>query len=290
MNMLRPDQAPPARQAPPPVAHESGDEIDLGQLLVTLWRGKLWIALLAALALAGGAFHYANTPPTFQADALIQLEDRGGRLALPEAMRDLVESSTNVATETQILSSRMVLGQAVAELNLDWEVQPVLAPVIGSMLSRYRLPLPDDGYFAPFARPGERLTLDLLQVPPQWVGSPLELTVTGGGYQIITPDGQIRSGVVGETLSLPDIGFALNISDLQAPPEREYVIRQISMLAATNRLRGRLSVSESGRQSGILQVTMTAPSRRDAARWLDAALAAYAPQSFKRVATELVYK
>ena len=42
----------------------------------------------------------------------------------------------------------MVLGQAVAELNLDWEVRPVLAPAIGPMLSRYSLSIPDDGLFA----------------------------------------------------------------------------------------------------------------------------------------------
>ena len=260
MNILRPDPPPNLRDSPPaPPQPARDDEIDIGHLFLVAWKGKRWIALFTVLALMVGAFIYANTPRTYQADALIQLEDRGGRLALPEAMRELVESSTTAETETQILSSRMVLGQAVAELNLDWVVQPTLAPLIGSMVSRYPIPLPDHDLLRRYARPGERLTLDLLQVPPEWLGDEIILTVTPEGYRITTPDERTHQGHLGETLGLSDIGFALNVQALEAPPGREFRLRQISMLEATTRLRNNMRGSESGRQSGILRVTMTAP-------------------------------
>ena len=114
------------------------DEIDLGQLVVTLWKGKVLIALTAALGIAVGAFVIANTSPTFQTDALLQLEENAGSLALPSSLSAMVDNDPRSVTEIEILRSRMVLGQAVADQNLDWRVTPKLAPVIGTMLSRYR--------------------------------------------------------------------------------------------------------------------------------------------------------
>ncbi|MGP3699931.1 Wzz/FepE/Etk N-terminal domain-containing protein, partial [Rhodobacter sp. NSM] len=59
---------------PVPAAEE--DEIDLGLLMAQLWAGRTWIAGFmtgtAFLALA----HLVNTPPTYQADALLQLEPK----------------------------------------------------------------------------------------------------------------------------------------------------------------------------------------------------------------------
>lgn len=58
------------------------------------------------------------TPPTYQADALIQLEAKKAGLALPAALSDLMDSNPVTVTEIEIIRSRMVVGQAVAELHL----------------------------------------------------------------------------------------------------------------------------------------------------------------------------
>ena len=54
----------------------NSDEIDLVQLFSSLWKGKWLIALTTTLGIAAGLFTIANTAPTFQADALLQLEER----------------------------------------------------------------------------------------------------------------------------------------------------------------------------------------------------------------------
>lgn len=171
MNMFRasvPGQQQGTAAPPPQPPADDDDGIDLGELVTTLWRGKWWIALFALLAVAAGAFDLARTAPTYQADALVQLEDRGGRLALPEGMRDMVETSASAQSEIEVMSSRMVLSQAVAELNLDWSVQPAQPPVLGPILERNWLPDPLEGllrhdsaapYLEPFVRPGERIVL-----------------------------------------------------------------------------------------------------------------------------------
>lgn len=262
------------------------DEIDLGRLVAVLWGGKLWIAAFTLLAAALGVFYIAITPPTYQADALLQLEDRSGRMALPAAMRELVENDPRTMTEIEIVRSRMVLGQVVADLNLDWEVQPMLAPLIGRALARYRLPVPEAGLLVRYARPGESLELEFLEVPPGWLDRELALVVTDAGYRLTDPDGNTLHGVVGETLRDPESGFALRVGALDAPAGRGYIISQRSEISAISRLRNGLSVSERGRQSGILEARFQGPRRAENTRILNAITQAYVRQNVARSAAE----
>jgi len=75
------------------------DEIDLAQLVASLWAGKLWIAFFTFAALVFGVVAIVLTPPTYQADALLQLEQRSGQLALPDALRTLVSSDPGTEAE-----------------------------------------------------------------------------------------------------------------------------------------------------------------------------------------------
>ena len=261
-------------------------EIDLGHLVGLLWRGRLKIAALALVALALGMLHVANTAPTYQADALLQLEERAGQMGLPQAMRELMDETPKSVTEIEIMRSRMVLGHAMAELNLDWEVRPQLAPMIGTLLSRYALPLPDHGIFSPYARPGEGMSLSLLEVPPRWLDLGMSLEVTETGYRLTDPDGQIWNSPINETLRDADLGFALRIDTLNAPIGRIFTIRQRNEIATIGRLRRALSVSERGRQSGVLEVRFEGPDRREAVRILDAIVQAYLRQNIARSAAE----
>ena len=263
------------------------DEIDLGQLVLTLWKGKLPIALAAALGVAAGAFHIANTDPTFQADALLQLEERTGALALPSNLAALTESDPRSVTEIEVLRSRMVLGRAAAEQNLDWRVSPAIAPVIGTMVSRYRLPMIDWAIPARFARPGERLGLEHLSVPPAWVNRDILVEVTGENrFNLTLPDERSLSGVVGERLDVDDAGFALTIETLAAPTGRHFTIRQVDEMRAISSLRSRLSVSERGRASGILEVRLNGTDRHANTRALNAVINAYLRQNIERSAAE----
>lgn len=267
-------------------ASSDDDEIDLGQLLVTLWQGKFRIAAVTILALFLGGFHILVTPPTYQADALLQLEERSGRMALPAAMRDLVDNDPRSMTEMEIIRSRMVLGQVVADLNLDWQVQPMLAPLVGSALARYRLPLPELDFMVRYARPGESLTLDFLEVPPVWLNEDIVLVVTETGYRVTDPRGVELHGVAGETLRDVASGLALRVGALNAPPGRGYIIRQRSEIGAITSLRANIAVSERGRQSGILEVRYQHTLRNETARVLNAVTQAYVRQNVARSAAE----
>lgn len=268
-------------------ADNQDDELDLGQILITLWAGKSWIALFSAVALLIGVFVAVGTPPTYQADALLQLEERKGSLALPEGLGDLVGSSPRGETERQIVMSRMVLGQVVGMLNLDWSVTPHQAPLIGTIHARYDLPIPEFDFLQAYARPGESLTLDLLQVPPRWVGRGMDLTVTGPQtYRLTLPDGTVHEGKAGQTLSIPSASFSLQISRIEAPEGRMFTVAQTPEDRAIRALRGALSVSELGRETGILQVLYKSGDPYRAERVLDAVTQVYVRQNIARSAAE----
>jgi len=262
------------------------DEIDLGQMVLIVWRGKAWIVIMAFLATLAGMFYIANTFPTYQADALVQLEDRSGRLGLPAAMQDMVETSGSAVTEAEVIRSRMVLGQVVAEQNLDRRITPAVAPLIGTMLRRYNVPIPELGILQRYARQGESITVDFLQVPPHWLGANMPVTITDDGYTITTPDGAILEGRAGDVLSLPDQGFAVTLADITSPSGREYNIRQITLRQAIDSLRRELAVSEAGRQSNILQIRLSGQDRGDIERVLEAITAVYVRQNVARSAAE----
>lgn len=263
------------------------DEIDLSQLVLTLWKGKVLIALATVLGIAVGAFVIANTNPTYQADALLQLEERTGSLALPSSLSAMVDNDPRSVTEIEILRSRMVLGQAVADQNLDWRVEPELVPVIGTMLSRYHFPLIDPMIPDRFIRPGESLVLEHLIVPPNWLNRDIEVVVLDGqDFQLTLPDGQQVEGVVGDRLTIDDSGFSITIQSLEAPPERRLTIRQLDEIRAIENLGSRLSVSERGRASGILEVRLSGEDRLGNARALNAIIEAYLGQNIARSAAE----
>lgn len=273
------------RARPTPVVDE--DEIDLGRLMAAVWAGKFLVTMAAVAGLCTGILYVMATPPTYQADALLQLEERAGRLALPEAMQGLVGNDPLSVTEIEILRSRSVLSQAVADLNLTWRAEPLRAPVFGHLLTRFDVPLPELDALSGYARTTEDIRLEHLEVPATWVGEPIDLTITGNDqFRIVTPDGGLYDGRIGETLALDSLDFVLRVESLTGAPGRRFVIEQISERAAVGEVRGALSVAERGRQSNVLEVRYTSHDRAQAQRVLDAVLQAYVSQNVARSAAE----
>ena len=265
----------------------ANDEIDLGRLLASVWRGRVWIGAATAIGIAIGAFSIANTDPTFQADALLQLEEKSGSLALPSSLAGMVEDDPRSVTEIEIMRSRMVLGRAIADQNLDWRVRQDRLPFVGTMFARYRFPVLDLLIPARFIRPGDSITLENLIVPPAMLNQEFALVVAGPAeYELVFADGTRLPGRVGEATNRPEIGFSLTIASITAPPGRRFFLRQIDERNAATQLRERLSVSERGRASGILEVRLTGDNRADNARALDAIIQAYLGQNIARSAAE----
>ena len=122
-----------ATSSPNSIQTSATDEIDLGQLLGTIWRGKLWILLAGFVTLlAGGYYAFAITTPLYTTTAsVVQVTEQelvvdfsaslGGRLGGDQSA---------INTEILVLRSRALLEKLVAELDLirDPEFNEELRP------------------------------------------------------------------------------------------------------------------------------------------------------------------
>ncbi len=103
-----------------PVAPPADDEIDLGALFGTLWRGKLWIALCGLIALvAGGYYAYGLATPVYTTTASVALESRQEQIVdIESVMSGLSGDQVTINTEVEVLRSRRLIGKVVDDLNL----------------------------------------------------------------------------------------------------------------------------------------------------------------------------
>lgn len=263
------------------------DEIDLGQLINTLWQGRWRIAVVTIVGVALAALTIANTNPTYQADALLQLEERTGTLALPSSLSEMMDNDPRSVTEIEILRSRMVLGRAVADQNLDWRIEPDMLPIFGTLFARFHIRGTDAIIPARFARPDDRITLTNLVVPPVMLNESFSLIVTGEEtFRLVFNDHPELEGRVGDPVNVPEMGFSITVAELAAPADRRFSVTQIDERSAINALRSRMSVSEVGRASGILEVRLTGTDRIENARALNAIVQSYQAQNVSRSAAE----
>ncbi|QCP87949.1 polysaccharide biosynthesis tyrosine autokinase [Cereibacter sphaeroides] len=270
-----------------PVQAAEEAEIDLGLLIAQLWAGRTWIVGFMTGAAFLALAHLVNTPPTYEADALLQLEAKAGSMALPEAFSAIAEIEPQSATEVEILRSRFVLGEAVAGTHLDWRAVPVRLPILGHAVASGRLPLPDLETLSAYDRGDARIRLDMLEVPPEWINKKIRLTAEGEGlFTLRLPDDSLAEGRVGVPLSLPEKGFGLRIGELEGPAGRAFVILQRDETEAIRSLRQRLSVAERGRGSSILEVSLTGADPDELQRTLGAVTEAYLRQNMSRSAAE----
>ena len=264
-------------------------DTDLMQLVRQLWAGKYWVI---AFTLVFGISAYLvakSTPPTFRADALMQLEDNSAQMSLPTSVRELTSGTPRSVTEIEILFSRLVLGQAVADTRTDWIAQPRQVPFVGDAVKQLGLPLPQFGFLRPYANGDEAIELDLLEVPPQWLGRQILLTIASedaSRFTLTLPDMREITGQVGQQITDEKLGFGLRVRALQGAEGREFTLAQIDESAAIIGLRSRLSIFERGGQSNILELSLTGGDPREIERVLHAITQAYLRQNISRSAAE----
>jgi len=84
------------------------DEIDLGKLFLTLWRGKFWILLTGLIALfIGGYYAYAVAVPVYTAQATVALESREQQVMdIENVVTGLGGDQSTINTEIEVVRSR----------------------------------------------------------------------------------------------------------------------------------------------------------------------------------------
>lgn len=162
-------------------------------------------------------------------------------------MADLFSSESSATTEIEILKSRMVLGKTVEQLNLTTVTSANYFPIVGKGIARLL---------------GQQQSIDVeeLELPKHEI-NPVELVVkdqTKGLYQLLnSEDEPILTGEVGKlaTANTATGEYQLLVNSLNAENGDSFTLAKRSRLNAIQWLQANLSISERGKQTGILQLT-----------------------------------
>ncbi len=152
-----------------PTPDMDDEEIDLGELLGVLIENRWLIIAITLLAVLIGAYKAYTAVPIYQADGLLQVEEKTSGLSNLDVTA-MLEDYTPVNAEMEILKSRSVLGPVVDKLKLDISATPEFSTELGAAIAR-RLPA------------GERpvIKVDTLDLPDSMRGQSLRLVLTGTG-------------------------------------------------------------------------------------------------------------
>ena len=274
---------------------QDDDEIDLLGLLDVLLDARWLIASVTALVLVlGGAYAFLSRP-VYQANSLIQVEDSkpgisGAAGALGEAS-SLFEIKSPATAEMEILRSRLVIAKSVDDLQLYVTATPRYLPLVGGWLARRATALSNPGFMGMggYVSGKESIRLGLLEVPDELQGMPLLLVATEGGFDLHGPDGQtLVQGKPGTTASFgsgEDAGRIL-VTELKAKPGAHFNVARYSRLDVIEQLQRDITISEQGKQSGVIAMQLQGTDPQKIARTLNAVGTNYVRQNVERKSAE----
>ena len=260
-------------------ALERDDEIDLTRLWALLMDNRLLIAAVTAGALLLGAAYAMLATPIYQADAMLQVEKKSSTLPGLSEISELFASEASAHTEIEIVRSRMVLGAVVDELRLHIDVRP-RAGLFGGVPDHRAL-------FASWHDDQRLLRVEQLSVADHLIGQPLLLTVGEGNQFEVHHDGNLLvEGQPGQDISDSSGAVQLRVAELRAEPGSRFEITQRPRSSAMAAIQRNLSVSERGRNTGILQLSFTGEHRGRVRAILDSVARNYLLQNVRRMSAE----
>jgi len=254
-------------------------------------RRWLIVAVTALCTLA--ALGYALVaPPVYQANMLLHVEEEQPNASknILNEVSSLFETKKAAIAEMELLRSRLVVAPAVDTLRLYIHARPRYFPLGGEWIAQRRggqLSAPGLFERGGYAWGGEKIDVAVFDVPSQWYGRQFRITALGGErWRLADSAGRsLLEGRVGQLARLeipaaieavearaadsagmaraarkieasaPDV-VELLVTRLRGAPGTRYLLRRTSRLAALESVQRALQISEQGKLSGIISVTL----------------------------------
>ncbi|HHY0730285.1 TPA: polysaccharide biosynthesis tyrosine autokinase [Klebsiella pneumoniae] len=223
---------------------KDADEIDLGRLIGEFIDHRKLIISVTSLFTLVALIYAIFATPIYQADALIQVEQKQANAIFSNLSQMLPDSQPQSAPEIALIRSRMILGKTVDDLNLQARVKQKYFPLLGRGFAR----LSGD-------KPGS-LSISRLYIPENDNDTPeIILTVKERNSFSISVGDFIINGKVGELLD--ERGISLKVDEISAKPGTEFSIVYVSRLKAITDLQDDIAVADQGKDTGMLTLSLT---------------------------------
>ena len=269
------------------------DDIDVRALLGTVLDHKWLIVIITTTVLVISVLYAVLATPIYQASAVVQVEQKTPSLpGLDDLSQTLGISTSEAVTEIQLITSRLVIGQAVENLKLDTESAPKHFPLIGAFLARRFASAQPEDVAPPLAGlsrydwGGAKLDIFQLEVPNNLLDEKL-LLVAGahGAYTLQDSDGNVLVNG-GEGQLATGHGVTMQVKTLRANPGTHFDVKQKSHLATITQLQKDIEATEQGKDSGIIELTYNNTDPVLATELLNQVTALYVRQNVDRSAAE----
>lgn len=249
------------------------DEIDLGRLIGELIDHRKLIVTVTSLFTLLALVYALFATPIYQADALVQVEQKQGNALLNSLSQVLPDSQPQSASEIALLRSRMILGKTVDDLNLQAKIEENYFPVFGRGLARLL------GYKSN----NLKISRLYLTIPGEDVPE-VEIKILDNKNFSVTGDGIELTGTVGELVEAK--GLSLLVSEIDAEPGTSFTVSYIPRLKAITNLQDNLAIADEGKDTGILTLSLTGDDQAQIKDIIDSISTNYLAQNIARQAAQ----
>ncbi|WP_249360894.1 tyrosine-protein kinase Wzc, partial [Citrobacter sp. wls613] len=175
--------------------------------------------------------------------------------------------------EIQLIKSRLVLGKTVDDLDLDIAVTKETFPLFGA------------GWDRLMGRQNETVNVTTFTLPKAMNEQAFTIKVLNNkSYQLISDGGFSAQGQVGQPLNHG--GVTMQVNAIHAAAGSAFTVSKYSTLGMINALQNNLSVTETGKDTGVLSLTFTGEDREQIRQILDSITRNYLEQNIVRKSEE----
>lgn len=230
---------------------------------VNVVTGYWGLVLSVATTVAcGGAIYAYSKPLVYEGNLLLSVSDT--RAAEQRSLLGLPAINVDRKTamsESEVVRSRVVLGTVVDKLHLDISASPRYFPVFGRAFAAWNMgkfSLPD--FLNEYAWGKEAIVVDTFDVPPSLMGLTFTVTkLSNSRFHLeekttgIDVTGELGKDVV---FNKQNSGARLNIERFSGEDGVQFYLTKNPRVVAMEGLHTALTVSELGKDSGMLNISL----------------------------------
>ncbi len=267
---------------------EDNDEIDIMALLFAILRGWKVIVLFAVLGLVIGILYSRYVSPTFKSDALIQIEQNSqGISALGSNVSELVGLEVSKAqTEAELIRSRMILEPVINLLHLRIRLSDPNISAIDKIKNNGIDTQLNNLEGVSLKTENGEVEVSQFNVSQEYVDRPFTLTRSETGFVLSNGFDDFK-GDIGKTHLFRGTNGQIQITVNNLPAAGYTVnITKQSLHVTTAQINSALSVEERGKQTGIIEMSMTGPNQQQTSLILKQIILSYIDQNQSRGSEE----
>ncbi|WP_299219152.1 polysaccharide biosynthesis tyrosine autokinase [Psychrobacter sp. FBL11] len=263
-------------------------EIDLSSLLGSLLRGWKILLFFTLLGLIAGIIYTRYVNPTFQSDALVQIDaNPQGVSALGENISNLVGSgSSQSQEEAELIKSRMVLKPVVDSLHLQIRLKnPEINAIDRIVEDRIDTPVHSEEGVSLQTETGE-VRVSQFDVSEEYLDQSFTLSRSDTGF-VLSRGADTFKGQLNQPHQFKGTRGSIDITVEDLPTNGQSIdITKQSLKITTDAINGNLTVEETGNMTGLIQLSMTGPDQQQTTLILNEIVMSYVNQNKARSSEE----